>query len=99
MVVAGIAVLLASSNVKNTLPIGKCCITGNLPKTSALYILIIPLFIFPQYGTAEISYNVGLCSKKGPFFIYPLIKILVRERKTLLIHAIAAKYRFLSFCV
>jgi len=38
---AGI-VLLASSRVKNTDPIGKCCITGNFPNTSALYIFIIP---------------------------------------------------------
>lgn len=59
--VVGIA-LLASSKVKNTFPIGKCCITGNFPNTSTLYILIMPLLIFAQYGTPEISYNVGLCS-------------------------------------
>src|SRR5271170_1819128 len=89
-------VLLASSNMKNTLPIGKCCITGNFPNTSTLYILTIPLFIFPQYGTAEISYKVGLCSKKGPFFTYLSIKNLT-AKVTWLIHAIAPKYRFLSF--
>jgi len=58
----GIESIVASSSVKNTFPIGKCCITGNLPKTSTLYILIIPLFIFAHRGTPEISYNVGLCS-------------------------------------
>ena len=54
--------LFAFPMVKNTFPIGKCCITGNFPSTSTLYILIMPLLIFAQYGTPEMSYNVGLCS-------------------------------------
>lgn len=48
-------------------PNGKCCTTGNFDNTSALYILIIPLFIFAQPAvTPDMSKRIGECSQNGP---------------------------------
>lgn len=59
-----------SSSQENMLPKGKCWTTGNLDRTSALNILIMPLLILPQPSlTPEISNSMGLCSQKGPFLI------------------------------
>lgn len=52
---------------ENRDPKGKCWTTGNLERTSALYIFIIPLFIFAQPAvTPDISKRIGECSQKGP---------------------------------
>ena len=52
----------------NSDPKGKCWTTGNLPSTSALYILIMPLLIFAHPAlTPDMSNRIGLCSQKGPF--------------------------------
>ena len=53
----------------NRVPNRKCCTTGSLLSTSALYILIIPLLIFAHPPlTPEMSYSIGECSQNGPFF-------------------------------
>lgn len=55
------------SHLKN-LPNGKCCTTGNLPRTSASYILIMPLLILPQPSLMpEMLNRMGECSQNGPF--------------------------------
>jgi len=47
-------------------PKRKCCITGNLPNTSAWYIFDIPVLIFVQLSTPEMLYRIGECSANGP---------------------------------
>ncbi|KAL6872348.1 hypothetical protein HDV57DRAFT_267730 [Trichoderma longibrachiatum] len=57
------------SSQENSEPNGKCCMTGNFDKTSALNILIMPLLIFPHPSLIpEMSNSIGLCSQNGPFF-------------------------------
>jgi len=45
-----------------------CWITGNLERTSALYILMRPVKTLGQAGTAEMFHSWLLCSGKGPLF-------------------------------
>ncbi len=47
-----------------------CCTTGNLSKTSTLYILMRPLLTLLQDGTALIFHNWLECSANGPVFTY-----------------------------
>lgn len=64
---AGVAASGSRSHLKKW-PKGKCCTTGNLPKTSASYIFSIPLLIFPQPSLMpEMLKRMGECSQKGPF--------------------------------
>lgn len=64
---AGGAAALGSASHENREPNGKCCTTGNLDRTSALYILIMPLLILPHPSRIpEMSNSMGLCSQNGP---------------------------------
>lgn len=51
-------------------PKRKCCMTGNLPKTSALYIFHIPSLTFCQWGTSAILSSIGLFSANKPDFTF-----------------------------
>lgn len=59
----------ASRSQRNRLPKGKCCTTGNLESTSALYILIIPCLgsVPVQHGMIVTTYLVDL----GPSIFDP----------------------------
>lgn len=72
---------ISPSQMKHTLPNGKCCTTGLFPKHSASHIFIIPLCTLTQLATVvAMSYSIGECSEKGPLFNECILAIEVVYR-------------------